>query len=234
MRIRWMTATAAAALVLAGVTGFAAPTSEAPDTADLSVLPIVADSQGTIRQPFRRVINVLNLGPAAVDDLSTTVTFSRTPSSVSFDRDTGDAQMACNWSGTTVTCHATHSASPDTQGAASSIQFLIVMPTAGTVTMIVTASSSRADPDHGNNTRRDVTTVTALPAARCRVPKLFGKTLPHARRALVAARCRLGGVGHRLSSTPLRGRVIAQRPNAGLRLKAGARVSVVIGRGPRR
>jgi hypothetical protein len=233
MRIRWMTATAVAS-ILAGVAGFAAPTSEAPDTADLFVEPIVADSQGTVRQPFRRVINVLNLGPAAVDDLSTTVTFSRAPSFVSFDRDTGNAQMACKWSGTTVTCHATQSASPDTQGAASSIQFLIVMSTAGAVTMTVTASSSRVDPDLENNTRKDVTTVTAPPAARCRVPKLIGKTLPRARRALATAHCRLGGVGHRLSSTPLRGRVVAQRPKAGLRLKAGARVSVVIGRGPRR
>lgn len=232
MCTRW-TATAFAAIVLAALAGFAAPTSEAPDTADLFVEPIFSDSRGTVRQPIRRVINVLNLGPAAVDDLSTTVTFSRAPSTVSFDRDTGNAQMACKWSGTTVTCHATQSASPDTQGAASSIQFLIVMPTAGKVTMTVTASSSRVDPDLGNNTRRDITTVTALPAARCRVPRLLGKTLPNARRTLATAHCRLGVVGHRLSSSRLRGRVVAQRPKAGLRLKTGARVSVVVGRGPR-
>ena len=80
-----MAATAVAAIALAGLADLAAPTSQAVDTADLFVEPIAADSQGTVRQPFRRVVNVLNLGPAAVDDLSTTVTFSRAPSYVSFD-----------------------------------------------------------------------------------------------------------------------------------------------------
>lgn len=217
-----------------GSAGFAKPLVGAVGTADLNVLPIFSDSNGTVGRPFRRVVNVLNLGPDAVDDLSTTVTFSRAPSSVGFEPpvDTGSAQMTCNWSGTTVTCHATHSAPPNTEGPASSIAFHIVMPAAGTLTMTATASSAQVDPNPGNNTRSDVTTVTAPPAPVCSVPKLLGKTLPRARRALAAAHCRLGRVGYAFSSARKRGRVVAQRPRAGVRIKAGARVKVVVGRGP--
>jgi hypothetical protein len=215
-----------------GNAGFARPLVGAVGTADLMVEHIFADSNGTVGQPIRRVVNVLNLGPDAADDLSTTVTFSRAPSFVSFDRDTGDAQMTCNWSGTTVTCHATHSAAPQAQGAASSIAFLIVMATPGTLTITATASSSQVDPNPADNTRSDVTTVTAPPAPVCSVPKLLGKTLLRARRALAAAHCRLGRVGYAFSSARKRGRVVAQRPRAGVRIKAGARVKVVVGRGP--
>jgi beta-lactam-binding protein with PASTA domain len=66
------------------------------------------------------------------------------------------------------------------------------------------------------------------------VPRLIGRTLPGSRRALSSAHCRLGRVGHAFSTARKRGRVIAQRPRAGLRLKAGTRVNVLVGRGPRR
>jgi len=68
----------------------------------------------------------------------------------------------------------------------------------------------------------------------CRVPRLFGRTLPGARRALAARHCRLGRVNRAYSKPRLKGRVIAQWPRAGVRLALNGRVRVVRGRGPRR
>jgi beta-lactam-binding protein with PASTA domain len=67
----------------------------------------------------------------------------------------------------------------------------------------------------------------------CRVPALVGKTLPRARKLLVARHCRLGLVGKAYSSSKMKGRVIKQRPTPGKRMARNARVNVVLGRGPR-
>ena len=60
---------------------------------------------------------------------------------------------------------------------------------------------------------------------RCVVPKLRGKTVAQARRALVRANCTLGHV-RRVG----RGRITKQSPPAGTRVAAGARVRVTVGR----
>lgn len=67
----------------------------------------------------------------------------------------------------------------------------------------------------------------------CAVPRLALKTLAQARSALTSAGCTLGAVARRPSRIR-RGRVIAQRPRAGMRLPVGASVAVVVSRGPRR
>lgn len=67
-------------------------------------------------------------------------------------------------------------------------------------------------------------------AAKCVVPKLKGHTLKQARRLLATARCRLGQVRLRPARRPLRARVIAQKPRAGVRLAVRSRVSVTVGR----
>jgi beta-lactam-binding protein with PASTA domain len=69
---------------------------------------------------------------------------------------------------------------------------------------------------------------------RCVVPRLKGKTLLAARRALVRANCRLGTVKRSYSVSTRAGRVISQRPATGRRLARYARVSVVISRGKRK
>lgn len=71
------------------------------------------------------------------------------------------------------------------------------------------------------------------PGSSCVVPRLAGKALPAARTALRDAACTIGRVSRRYSRVR-RGRVMAQRPRAGTRLPAGASVSVVLSRGPRR
>jgi eukaryotic-like serine/threonine-protein kinase len=70
--------------------------------------------------------------------------------------------------------------------------------------------------------------------ASCLVPALVGKTLPRARKLLVARHCRLGLVAKTYSSSTLKGRVLKQRPKPGKRMARNARVDVVLGRGPRR
>jgi hypothetical protein len=72
----------------------------------------------------------------------------------------------------------------------------------------------------------------APPPARCVVPKLKGKTLAQAARALRAAHCALGKVARAYSKTKS-GRVIGQKPPAGRTLKTGAKVNVTLSKGPK-
>ncbi len=71
-------------------------------------------------------------------------------------------------------------------------------------------------------------TPTPTPAKKCVVPKLKGKTLAAARRALVAASCRLGTVKRSGRGRP--GRIRAFKPKAGSVLAAGTRVNVTVNR----
>jgi hypothetical protein len=67
----------------------------------------------------------------------------------------------------------------------------------------------------------------------CLVPNVVGKTLRNAGRAISHANCRLGRVEQAYSQRVKRGRVIAQSPRPGRRLRARAPVSVVVSRGSR-
>ncbi len=81
-------------------------------------------------------------------------------------------------------------------------------------------------------------TITVLPPSgshgasgkACVVPKLAGKTLTSARRALAHGGCALGRITHRHRRGHRRGTVLAQGARPGLRLAAGAHVSVVLAR----
>jgi eukaryotic-like serine/threonine-protein kinase len=68
----------------------------------------------------------------------------------------------------------------------------------------------------------------------CTVPRLRGLALAGAKRALAKKGCSLGRVTRAYSRRVRRGRVLAQRPGPGLRLRRGAKVAVVLSRGPRR
>jgi VCBS repeat-containing protein len=71
------------------------------------------------------------------------------------------------------------------------------------------------------------------PTVHCLVPKLKGKTLAGARRLLASRHCRLGGVTRAYSAKVRRGRVVSQRPRAGLVLAEGTKVKVLVSRGRR-
>jgi serine/threonine-protein kinase len=76
-------------------------------------------------------------------------------------------------------------------------------------------------------------TVTAFSASHCVVPKLKGKTLSAAKRALRSHSCSLGKVKRSFSATVKKGRVISERPKPGTRLQQGAKVSLVLSKGRR-
>jgi PASTA domain-containing protein/List-Bact-rpt repeat protein len=65
----------------------------------------------------------------------------------------------------------------------------------------------------------------------CVVPRLKGKTLNAAKRAIRARNCTVGRVKHAGSRKVRRGHVISQRPRAGRHLRRGAKVNLVLSRG---
>jgi subtilisin family serine protease len=75
--------------------------------------------------------------------------------------------------------------------------------------------------------------ITARPPV-CTVPRLRGLTVIGAKRALVKKGCRLGRISRTYSRRVRRGRIVAQRPRPGLRLRRGAKVAVVLSRGRHR
>jgi beta-lactam-binding protein with PASTA domain len=70
--------------------------------------------------------------------------------------------------------------------------------------------------------------------ADCVVPKVVGKTLRSARRAIRKRHCRTGKITRAFSVKVTTGRVIAQRPKASKKLPNGAKVRLVVSRGRRR
>jgi hypothetical protein len=68
---------------------------------------------------------------------------------------------------------------------------------------------------------------------QCVVPKLRGKRLPAAKRALRQAHCTIGRITRRRSSAVRRGKVISSRPKAKSRRPAGTKVALAVSRGRR-
>jgi Glucodextranase, domain B len=97
--------------------------------------------------------------------------------------------------------------------------------------------TAQASDKTGNTTKA---TVALTRIRQCVVPRLKGKKLSSARRALRRSHCKLGKVkkayrthltgkrGHRIRVPFKTGRIIAQRPHAGARKKVGTKVSVVV------
>lgn len=86
--------------------------------------------------------------------------------------------------------------------------------------------------DTGISEQTATATFSLLPKP-CVVPKLKGKTLRLAKRAIRTRNCTLGKVKHATSRKIRRGRVISQKPKAGRRLRHGAKVNFVVSKGRR-
>jgi serine/threonine-protein kinase len=63
------------------------------------------------------------------------------------------------------------------------------------------------------------------------VPKLKGKILSAAKRAIKSHACSVGKITHAASRSVKKGHVISQKPKPGSRLKHGAKVNLVVSRG---
>jgi beta-lactam-binding protein with PASTA domain len=65
------------------------------------------------------------------------------------------------------------------------------------------------------------------------VPKVKGKPLKAAERAVRAHNCTVGKIKRAASHKTNRGHVVSEKPGAGRRLKHGAKVSLVVSKGKR-
>jgi beta-lactam-binding protein with PASTA domain len=69
---------------------------------------------------------------------------------------------------------------------------------------------------------------------RCVVPRVVGLRLRKAKKRIAKAHCRTGKVTRKPSPLRKKGRVLAQRPTARMKLKQGAKVKLTVGAGPRK
>ena len=65
----------------------------------------------------------------------------------------------------------------------------------------------------------------------CVVPKVTGRSLSAAKRAITHGDCAVGKVKHSFSAKVKKGNVISQRPKAGKKLAYHAKVSLVVSKG---
>lgn len=81
-----------------------------------------------------------------------------------------------------------------------------------------------------------ITSIEAFfkPAAGCVVPRVVGLRLKKAKHRISNGLCRTGKVTRKQSSLRKKGRVLAQKPRPHTTLKKGAKVNLVVGRGPSR
>jgi hypothetical protein len=68
---------------------------------------------------------------------------------------------------------------------------------------------------------------------QCVVPKVVGKKLAVAKTKIKAGHCHVGKISYATSTARRKGRVLRERPTAGRQLANGAKVNLVVGRGPR-
>jgi beta-lactam-binding protein with PASTA domain len=68
----------------------------------------------------------------------------------------------------------------------------------------------------------------------CAVPRVVGMSLAKARTKIRRAHCSVGRINKKFSPRAKKGKVLVQGPKRGTRLRTGARVNLVVGKGPRR
>lgn len=73
--------------------------------------------------------------------------------------------------------------------------------------------------------------VTAAFSLRCIVPKVTGKRLAAAKRAIKHANCSVGTVTRAFSASVRKGRVISQKPKAGTQHAGGSKVKLTVSKG---
>jgi hypothetical protein len=70
------------------------------------------------------------------------------------------------------------------------------------------------------------------PPPKCVVPKVVGLTLAKAKTKIVKAHCAVGKVSKKTSPASKKGKVLAQSPKPGKKLKNHAKVNLTVGKGP--
>jgi beta-lactam-binding protein with PASTA domain len=68
---------------------------------------------------------------------------------------------------------------------------------------------------------------------KCVVPNVLGQLLITAKTRIKRAHCRVGTVTYKPSTRRKKNRILSELPRPGRRLKNGAKVNVIVGRGRR-
>jgi PASTA domain len=147
-----------------------------------------------------------------------------------------------NWTGTQPIayayqwqlCNSAGAECRDLAGARAATVRVEAAHLGGTLRVVVTASNTDGARTAASSPTGVVVRARPTQVRRCVVPSVRGKTLRAARAAIRHGTCRMGRVQRRFSSRVKAGRVVSQRPRAGARLAANARVHLVVSKGKRR
>jgi alpha-tubulin suppressor-like RCC1 family protein len=163
-------------------------------------------------------------------DTTVTATFNLVPETLAVSK-SGTGAGTVTSSPAAITCGATCSHQfaygtsvtlTATPGSASTFKGWSGGACTGTGTCAVTTNSATS-----------VTATFTLKPKPCVVPKVKGKSLSAAKRAIKAHNCSVGKIKRATSSTVKKGRVISQKPRPGRRLRHGAKVNLVVSKGRR-
>jgi beta-lactam-binding protein with PASTA domain len=66
------------------------------------------------------------------------------------------------------------------------------------------------------------------------VPNVYGRTVAKASARITKAHCRVGKITRAFSPWNKRGKVLGEKPKPGSRLGSGAKVKLIVGKGPRK
>jgi PASTA domain len=128
-------------------------------------------------------------------------------------------------------CNASETVCSDLPGEATPVLRVGSAHLGRRLRIVVTATNPGGSASAESDSTTLVRTVTAR---RCVVPKVKGKPVAQARRAIRRAGCTVGRIRHSYSASVRRGRVISQSPRPGVRRNAGARVTLVLSNGKKR
>jgi chitinase len=172
-----------------------------------------------------------NIGAAAA--VVRTFAIAKASQTISFgalaDRTFGDPDF-------TVTATASSGlAVPLAAGGSCTVAGAIVHLTGAGSCTITASQAGNANYDAAAPVARafSIATRPLTPPPGCKVPKLVGKSLAAAKRALKQKHCRVGKVSHAYSRKHKKGTVSSQSRRAGKVLARNAKVDVVVSRGRR-
>lgn len=195
---------------------------------------------------FVRVTATNFVGSSAAYSVSTAPVAARPPVSIVVPRVSGAALPGAillatvgEWSGTAPisftyqwqVCDAPDVSCADLPGEAAPVMRVTAAHRAKRLRVVVTATNAGGSASAESDSTPLVRTIGAR---RCVVPRVKGKPVAAARRAIRRAGCSPGRIRRSHSASVRVGRVISQSPRAGARRAAGAKVNLVLSRGKKR
>ena len=143
------------------------------------------------------------------------------------------ASGSCTISGQTVSC--TTASIPI--GTSITVAIAVQAPTAGSYADAATITSVVPDPNPANNLASATLTVLAPivspppPVIQCKTPHLNGLSLAKAKKALLAAHCKVGKITKKTSKGVRKGYVVTTSPGSGKTLPANTAIRIVVSSG---